>query len=229
MDCEIPRAGRGPLRAPRPGDALEPGGATARLGHAPEFFRGAHHFHQLAARARILAGHRQRLEVWCCGCHTGEDAYAAAMTLREAGCGGGVLATDPDTDALAVARRGIYGLAAVERLGAERMRRHFFVRGSDAACRVALVRGELRATVRFVCHDLGSPDWQAGDRFDFILCRDQLADRDRATQHRLLARLAASLAPGGVLFLGDSDPLDLHHPALLPCGRTAFERSASAA
>lgn len=230
MSCEIPRARRGPLWAPRPGTeggATGPG-STMSAGDAStrEFFRGAHHFHQLAARARILSQHRPRLKVWCCACRTGEDAYSVAMALREAGCAGEVLATDASADAIAAGQRGIYGLVAVEQLGEARMQRHFFVRGSDVAPRAALVRGELRAMVRFARHDLRAPEWHAGDQFDFILCRDELSAYDRATQDQVLSRLAASLAPGGVLFLGESDPHGLDHPQLVPCGRTAYERPA---
>ena len=71
------------------------------------------------------------------------------MVLREAGCAGEILATDPDPAALAAARRGIYALAAVEGVGEERLRRHFFMRGSHEVEAAALVRSELRAMVRF--------------------------------------------------------------------------------
>jgi len=101
------------------------------------FFRCEHHFAQLAAKARALADRRDVLKVWCCASATGEDAYSAAITLREAGCAGEVLATDARAEAVAAGRRGIYALSAVAHLGEERMRRHFFVRESDAASRVA--------------------------------------------------------------------------------------------
>jgi chemotaxis methyl-accepting protein methylase len=204
------------------------GGASrpSSSGHAAVFFRGEHHFQQLAVRARTLAGHRTTLKVWCCTCGTGEDAYSAAMALREAGCQGDVLATDADGEALAVARRGMYGLAAVEGLGEERLQRHFFVRGADDASPVALVRGELRAMVRFTCHDLRADTPAPDDHFDFIFFRDALPELEGAARRRILERLAAALVHGGVLFLGQADSAGLSHPELVPCGRTAYERRA---
>jgi chemotaxis methyl-accepting protein methylase len=173
-----------------------------------------------------MARRRTTLRVWCCACGTGEDAYSAAIALREAGCHGEVLGTDADSEALAAGRRGMYGLATVERLGEERLQRHFFVRGADEASRVALVREELRAMVRFSRHDLRAGEGAPGDRFDFIFCRDALADLPGAARHRILDRLAAALATGGVLFLGQAESAGLGHPELEPCGRTAFERRA---
>jgi chemotaxis protein methyltransferase CheR len=195
-------------------------------GPAPAFFRSEHHFQQLAVRARTMAAHRTTLKVWCCACATGEDAYSAAMALHEAGCHGEVLATDSDSEALAVARRGMYGLAAAEPLGEERLQRHFFVRGAADASPMALVRGELRAMVRFARHDLLAGERAPDDQFDFIFFRDALPELEGAARRRVLDRLAAALVHGGLLFLGQADSAGLSHAELVPCGRTAYERRA---
>jgi chemotaxis methyl-accepting protein methylase len=197
-----------------------------RPGAAPEFFDAEYRFQQLAARARTLSRHRGSVRVWCCACGTGEEAYSAAMALREAGCQGEVLATDADGESLAVARRGMYPFAAVARLGEERLRKHFFVRGADDASRVALVRGEVRAMVRFACVDPRAGARPPEDEFDFVLFGATLPEDDRAARRHILDRLAAALRPGGVLFLGQGDSAGLSHPELVPCGRSAFERQA---
>lgn len=189
-----------------------------------QFFREAHHYSQLEIRARALSRRRTSLSLWCCGCGTGEDAYAAAMVLREAGSHGEVVATDAEGDALAAARRGMYRLADVRPLGEARLQRHFFVRGSEDADRVALVRGELRAMVRFVGYELAGGARLPGAPFDFIFCRSGLSVLDSPTRRRAIDDLAQALAPGGVLFLGQSESFGVAHPELLPCGRTAFER-----
>lgn len=170
-----------------------------------------------------MASRRTTLRVWCCACGTGEEAYSAAMALRESGFHGEVLATDADSEALAVGRRGIYSLTSVERLGQERLQRHFFVRGADDASRVALVRGELRAMVRFVCHDLCAGDAPPEDRFDFVFFRGALPVPGAARQ-RVLDRIASALAPGGILFLAEDESAGFAHPELVRCSRTAHER-----
>lgn len=229
MIFESQPRGRSTRPATSPGPADRAAGSrgedmAGRPGAALPFFRGEHDFAQLAERARALGACGAKVSVWCVNCATGEDAYSVAMTLREAQCRGEVLATDADGEALAAGRRGIYGLAAVERLGEARRQQHFFMRGSDAASRVALVRGEVRAMVRFARHDLHLPQWRMDGHFDFIFCRDAIVTIDPLARRQVLDRLVAALVPGGVLFLGQADASGPGHPELVPCGRTAFER-----
>jgi len=185
------------------------------------FFREPHHFASLGQLARARQG--AALRVWSCACSTGEEAYSAAMTLREAGQAAEVLATDVDTDALAVARRGVYRIEPLERIGAERMRRHF-LRGTGSNDGQAMARPELRAMVRFAPRNLLGADWPAQERFDAVFCRNVMIYFDRSTQRRLLDRIAAVLAPGGLLFLGHSENCATGHPAFSACGKTAYER-----
>ena len=183
------------------------------------FFREPHHFEMLAARAR----RGSRLNVWSAACSTGEEAYSAAIILREAGCDGRILATDVDTDALATAAGGVYKLEAAERAGLQRMRPHF-LRGTGENEGLARLRPEIRAMVRFEQHNLLKDEWQGRAGFDAVFCRNVMIYFDRIAQQRLLARLAAALVPGGLLFLGHSESCAAGHPAFRSCGKTAYER-----
>lgn len=189
-----------------------------------DFFGEKHHFAKLAERVRALPGGAAPVMVWSCACSTGEEPYSAAMVLREAGCAGEILATDVDTEALAAARRGMYALQAVEKLGEERLRQHFFVRGEGAGANVALVRTELRAMVRFEQRDLLAAQRPSSKRFDFVFCRNARIDLDRVGQLRLLDRFAAVIAPGGMLFLGHDEAGALGHPSFVLCGTTTYRR-----
>lgn len=189
---------------------------------ATGFFGEAHHFARLAERVRAMPRRAAPVQVWSCACSTGEEPYSAAMALREAGCAGEILATDVNATTLAAARRGIFALETVARLGQERLRAHFFVRGEDAGATVALVRTEVRAMVRFEQRDLLDAEWTPAGRFDFVFCRNAMTDFDRVSQRRLLDRLAAVIAPGGMLFLGHAETGGLGHPAFVPCGRAAY-------
>lgn len=188
------------------------------------FFGERHHFAKLAERVRAMPGGATPVMVWSCACSTGEEPYSAAMVLREAGCAGEILATDVNAEALAAARRGIYALEAVEKLGGERLSKHFFVRGEGAGANVALVRTELRAMVRFEQRDLLAAQCPSPERFDFVFCRNVMIDFDRARQCRLLDRLAAVIAPGGMLFLGHDEASALAHPSFVPCGKRTYRR-----
>ena len=189
-----------------------------------DFFREEHHFAMLAERLRRTPRRDAPARIWSCACSTGEEPYSAAMALREADCAGEILATDVNTEALATARRGIYALDSAAKLGAERLRRHFFVRGDGAGGAAALVRTELRAMVRFEQRNLLDQDWQPAGRFDFVFCRNVMIYFDRAGQRRLLDRLAAVIVPDGMLFLGHAEASALGHADFVPCGKTAYLR-----
>ena len=181
------------------------------------FFREPHHVDMVATLARSRPG--QRLRVWSSACSSGEEAYSAAIALAELGRGAEILATDIDTEALQAARRGVYRLSAI----GERLHRHF-LRGTGANEGYALLRPALREMVRFEQRNLLAADWPRHERFDAVFCRNVMIYFDRPTQQRVLDRLAAVLAPGGLLFLGHSESCAAGHPAFRFFGKTAYER-----
>ena len=183
------------------------------------FFREPHHFDLLKARAKSAG----RVRVWSSACSTGEEPYSAAIALREAGCAGEVFASDIDTDALGIAREGVYREKSFDEADAGRMRPHF-LRGTGDNARFVKVRPELRAMVKFAFRNLLARDWPPHERFDVVFCRNVMIYFDRATQLALLERLAGVLAPGGFLFLGHSESCASGHPAFRACGKTAYAR-----
>ena len=185
------------------------------------FFREPHHFEMLVALARRRPG--AKLRVWSSACSTGEEPYSAAIALREARRSAEVLATDVDTDALETGRHGVYRIQALASAGLNRMAPHF-LKGTGVNAELALVRPELRAMVRFESRNLLGGEWPAGERFDAVFCRNVMIYFDRATQQRVLDRIAGVLAPGGVLFLGHSESCAAGHPAFRFHGKTAYER-----
>jgi len=185
------------------------------------FFREPHHFDSVARLAGARSG--GVLRVWSCACSTGEEAYSAAMVLREVGRAAEILATDIDTDALATARSGIYRVESLEKVGAERVRRHF-LKGTGEHDGSVLVRPELRGMVKFGLRNLLAGDWPSHERFDAIFCRNVMIYFDRPTQLKVLNRLAGALLPGGRLFLGHSENCASGHPAFAARGKTEYER-----
>jgi chemotaxis protein methyltransferase CheR len=191
------------------------------------FFREPHHFELLAAHARARARPGVRpLRVWSSACSTGEEAWSAAMVLREAGCAGEVLGTDIDTEVLNTAQAGVYRMERAAALPPERLRRHF-LRGTGANEGLVSVRPELRSMARFAQLNLQSPAWPAMERFDVIFCRNVVIYFDREFQKKLLTRLADLLVPGGLLMVGHSESFPAAHPGFRSVGRTAYERLAA--
>ena len=190
------------------------------------FFREPHHFELLGALAQRRADARlPPMRIWSSACSTGEEAWSIAMILREAGCGGEILATDIDTDVLQTASAGVYRSDRAGSLEPERLRKHF-LRGAGAYEGWVTMRPELRAMVKFAQFNLQSPVWPAQDLFDAIFCRNVVIYFDRESQRRLVARFADLLRPGGVLVVGHSESFPAGHPAFRSCGRTAYERVA---
>ena len=124
------------------------------------FFREPHHFELLATHAQARRGARQPLRVWSSACSTGEEAWSAAMVLRESDCPGEVLGTDIDTEVLQTASSGIYRSDRIAGIPAERLRRHF-MRGTGANDGLVNMRPELRSMVKFGQMNLLSPAWPA--------------------------------------------------------------------
>lgn len=186
------------------------------------FFREPHHFELLRARAMAhRQGERRPMRVWSAACSTGEEAWSIAMTLREAGCPGDVLATDIDTEALETARGGVYALERAETLPAHRLKAHWLRGAGDNEGWVS-ARPELRAMLRFAPLNL-QREWPALEPFDAIFCRNVVIYFDREAQRRLLERFTGVLRPGALLAVGHAESFPATHPSFRGCGRTAYE------
>jgi chemotaxis protein methyltransferase CheR len=186
------------------------------------FFREAHHFPMLVAHARAIRGRPVR--VWSAAAATGEEPYSIAMALCEAF---GtltppvrILASDLDTRALAQASEGIYPMARLEDVSAERLRR-FFLKGRGRRAGQARVRDEIRALVEFRRLNLRERSWDVEGPFDVIFCRNVLIYFDKATQREVLGRLAGRMARDALYFAGHSESLLQAGDLFEPCGRTA--------
>jgi chemotaxis protein methyltransferase CheR len=187
------------------------------------FFREPHHFELLAARARAhKAAERRPLRVWCSACSTGEEAWSIAMTLREAGCPGEIVASDIDTEALDKAAGGVYPSERASALPEERLRAHL-LRGVGANEGWVSVRPELRPLVQFMQLNLQSPQWPALEPFDVVFCRNVVIYFDREAQKRLLNRFTTVLRPRGLLIVGHAESFPAGHPAFRACARTAYD------
>lgn len=145
------------------------------------------------------------LNIWHCGCATGEEVYSLAILLAETGLHerARIYATDLSSHALEQAKEGVYPAQHLPRYADNYRRaggtRDFRDHATIAYDQVAL-RGSLRRSVVFFQHDLVS-DHVFGE-MQVIFCRNVLLYFGPELRQRALAKLAASLAPGGFLILG---------------------------
>ncbi|AGP37709.1 hypothetical protein SCE1572_26460 [Sorangium cellulosum So0157-2] len=160
------------------------------------------------------------LRIWSAGCATGEEAYSIAILVSELlgdeldSFNVRIFSTDLDSEAVAFARRGVYGAAAVEDLPPELVERYFVA--LDGQYQVAK---RIRNLTVFGEHDLGQR--APFPHLDLVLCRNVLIYFTSDLQRRTLHLFAFSLRQGGYLVLGKAEttsPLseyfvadDIHH------------------
>jgi chemotaxis protein methyltransferase CheR len=189
------------------------------------FYRESHHFDILAEHAHERADDAGPFRVWSAGCSSGEEPYTIAMSLAEAlpGADFQVLATDLDTQVLAVASEGVYPLQSVQALTPQRQKR-FFLRGSGRFEGKARVRRELAARVEFRRLNLMDKEWPLEGGFDAIFCRNVMIYFDKPTQRALIERYWALLRPTGLFFAGHAESLLDNGKHFRLRGQTVYER-----
>jgi chemotaxis protein methyltransferase CheR len=190
------------------------------------FFREPHHFAFLGKTAlpELLSqpGER-RLRVWSAACSSGEEAYSIAMVLNRALTGKGnwdarILATDIDTNMVAVAEMGRYDADRTASIPAEFAA--LLARQDDG--RIA-VTGAVRQRITFKPLNLLG-DWPMRGKFDAIFCRNVVIYFDKIVQRTLFERLADLLTPRGWLFIGHSESLLGVSDRFESLGRTIYRR-----
>jgi chemotaxis protein methyltransferase CheR len=188
------------------------------------FFRESHHF-------PLLAEHLKRLPpgpitIWCSASSTGEEPYSIAMTACEAfntlSPPVQIIATDIDTNVLATAANGVYGIERLDKMSAERSKR-FFLRGKGEQEGMVRVRNELRQLVTFKPLNLLADGWPLTGQFDVIFCRNVMIYFDKATQRKILARFVPLMKPQALLFAGHSENFLYVSDSLKLRGKTVYE------
>lgn len=149
--------------------------------------------------------------IWSAGCATGEEAYSiAAMLLDVAGESDtaalfDLMATDISRSALDVARSGRYQAPRVARGAEEDLLPTLLAHVEIAQDGCWTIDEKLRSSVTFTRHNIMANP--RPEQVDALFCRNLMVYMAPAAQQRLLDRLWESLAPGGLLFLGDAELL----------------------
>jgi two-component system CheB/CheR fusion protein len=180
---------------------------SAFLIKVTEFFRDAALFEELknAVLPRLMreaAENNGELRIWCAGSSTGEEAYSIAMLCAELSADDHlqirIFATDVDEDAIAFARRGIYGRDALKEVPPAYVQR-YFVRVRDSY----EVGKRIRNMTVFGQHDLAQR--APFPRIDMVVCRNVLIYFTKELQTRALQLFAFALRDKGVLVLGKAE------------------------
>ena len=163
------------------------------------FFRNQAQFAALRDAARSAPA---PLRVLSAGCASGEEPYSIAMTLAD--CPPAISAIDVNGAMLAKAAIGRYSAWSLRETGADLRARWFATDGSEHLLDRA-IRGAVAFEERNLAHD-DAAFWRP-DAFDVVFCRNVLMYFAPAAARGVIARIARSLAPGGLLFLGHAETL----------------------
>ena len=160
-------------------------------------------------------GANDTVRMWVPGCATGEEVYSIAILVREhldqfQGVPRvQIFATDIDDHSLAVARAGRYTEALLENISPERRRRFF--RSENAHF---MLTKEVRDLCIFSPHSvIRDPPFS---RMDMISCRNLLIYFGSDVQSQVIPTFHYALRPGGYLFLGTSESINLYSELFAP-------------
>ncbi|MEK8050404.1 CheR family methyltransferase [Ideonella sp. DXS22W] len=187
------------------------------------FFREEHHFHEMVTDLKARSG--RALRIWCSAASTGEEPYSIAMTVAEtlgASANVRIVASDIDTKVLATAQRGVYE-AGARGLSHERLQRHF-LRGKGDNAGLIRVKPELARMIEFRPFNLMSAQWQLGEPFDLVFCRNVMIYFDAPTQRRVLQQMHRVMRDDGLLYVGHSENFTDSRELFKLRGKTIYQR-----
>ncbi|EAS63972.1 protein-glutamate O-methyltransferase [Photobacterium angustum] len=157
-----------------------------------------------------LAANKKPIKIWSAASSSGQEPYSMAMTVLETQAKRPVLlpsiqitATDISQTMLETCRAGVYDNLALSRGLSPERRRMFFEDNGDGRMRV---NNKVKQMVNFRPQNLKDSYALLG-KFDIIFCRNVLIYFSPEMKSKVLNQLAASLNPGGYLFLGASESL----------------------
>ena len=193
------------------------------------FFREKHHFdfvvqNILPDLVKRNAQDKQ-VKVWSAGCSSGEEPYSLAITLKEnlpQGWDIKILATDIDTNMLALAADGIYTTDRVVGMHEAQLQR-WFQKGKGNHESKVRVKPELRQLITFKYLNL-MQEWPMKGYFDFIFCRNVLIYFDKETKLKLAKRYASLLRDDSYLFIGHSESLHQLDTQFALIGNTIYKK-----
>ncbi|WP_281544923.1 protein-glutamate O-methyltransferase CheR [Grimontia sp. SpTr1] len=195
-----------------------------------EFFREAYHFEVL--KKDIAARHRSdSVFIWSAACASGEEPYSIAMICDELqqelpGFEGKVLATDIDTQRLAMCESGRYEKERASEIPIQF--RHQYVTFSDNPNDDTFEMADvLRRQIKFRQHNLIHFSDKFGIQFHYIFLRNVLFYFPSATGEKVVRSLLSQLQPGGLIFVGLTETLNNMELGIEQVGTSVYKKVAA--
>jgi two-component system CheB/CheR fusion protein len=157
------------------------------------------------------------LRAWITGCSTGEEAYSLAIIFREAyekvkldkTFTLQIFATDIDSDAVEIARKGFFSENIAADVSPERLSQ-FFTKEENGF----RVNTAIREMVVFAPHDvIKDPPFT---KLDLLSCRNLLIYLEPELQKKLMNLFHYSINAGGIMILGSAENENSQNNQFIP-------------
>lgn len=203
--------------------------------HHTFFFREFVHFEFMVREGltRAIQQMRERkaekLRIWSAACSRGHEAYSIAMLLDYHFRGMvnppdfEIIGTDIDAASVDMARNAVYHRDEIKEIPAIYLGNHW-ARGKGAISQYAKFKDPLKKKATF--HPLNLKDIAeeplVAQPFDIIFCRNVFIYFDRPRITQIIEHMRDRLHPGGMLFLGLSEPINDPVPSLRSLGSSIY-------
>lgn len=178
-----------------------------------DFFRERSHFDFLSEKAipLFIQKNMNELNIWSCGCSSGEELYTMVIVLEQARIkyvtlDYSLMGTDISTKVLTKAKEAVYSEDDVAVIPVE-WRKQYFLKGKGENHDLYKVKPTLTQKVRLGRMNLMSPRFSIPGSYHIIFCRNVLIYFDRFRQQEIIEKLCQKLVQGGFLFLGHSESM----------------------
>lgn len=168
-----------------------------------EFFRNPERFTELWRRVLPeLLSDNSNLRIWSAGCSNGAEPYSVALIVSELNVTNRVqiFGTDIDEMILNKAREGIYEHNDLKNLPPELINKYF-----DFKSNRYYLADSIKSKVDFLNHNLLKDPFL--NSFHLIICRNVVIYFTEEAKRNLYLKFYNSLAPGGYLLVGGTEPL----------------------
>ena len=192
-----------------------------------DFFREPAHYDYL--RTRVLPTHLggETFTFWSAASSTGEEAYSAAMLMAEHFHGAPaytILGSDISQNVLSRARKGVYYANQLRDIPAH-LAAKYTVPGKNAkGHEVFRITADLREHVRFAPMNLMLDSYPVYRGFHAVFLRNVLIYFDEAVQRQVIGRIVNHIRPGGYLFVGHSETMQVRDPRLIQCASAIYRK-----
>jgi chemotaxis protein methyltransferase CheR len=184
-----------------------------------DFFREPDHFTYLVNSvlpdviSSIPSGLPGEIRVWSCACSRGHEPYTLAMVLSEFSRSRtsfrySILASDISRKVLKTAVAGIYDEEDIEPVPMD-LRKRYILRSRERTRRIVRIKPELRRKIDFRQINLMADDYELRQKIHILFCRNVMIYFDKPTTRRLVEKLCDTIVPGGYLFVGHSEVLEI--------------------